>query len=70
MDEKKHRTMQMNELQQMMSVQENEVLAKKENNLLMEKTLLKNLEKYDGHVEGIQAEKRKWMDKLRQERPF
>jgi len=70
MENKLHRNVMMNDLKTMMNVQQTEFEQKHKNNLMMEKTLLKESTKFDVFVDDIVEEKRKILEKLRQQRPF
>lgn len=70
MEEKQHRKTLMNDLKYMMNVQESENINKQSNILKMEKNLLNDATKFDKQVDVIVQEKRKVLDKLRQDRPF
>jgi len=58
------------DLTYMMKEQQAEAQGSMGNTLKMELTLLKDAQKFDGHVEDIVKAKREYLDKLRSQRPF
>lgn len=70
MDDKYKKRKQMQELSEMMNLQNNDHLMKTNNEIKLEKQLLKDATKFDVYVEDIMEERRKVLDKLRQDRPF
>jgi len=70
MDDKYKKRKQMQELSEMMNLQNNDHLMKTNNEIKLEKQLLKDATKFDVFVEDIMEERRKVLDKLRQDRPF
>lgn len=70
MDDKMQRKTQMNDLKQLLGEQQNNHEQHQKNTLKMEKKLLQDATKFDVFVDDILEEKRKVLDKLRQERPF
>lgn len=69
MDDKYKKRKQMQELSEMMNLQNNDHLMKTNNEIKLEKQLLKDATKFDVYVEDIMEERRKVLDKLRQDRP-
>jgi len=70
LDEKLTRKGMMNDLKYLLDEQSNTHEQQHHNTLKMEKQLLQDASKFDVFVDDIVEEKRKVLDKLRQERPF
>lgn len=70
LEEKYQRKVNNNELKQMLNEQMNDLNEKQKNVLTLERSLLNDLSKFDVQVDDIVEEKRKVMDKLREDRPF
>lgn len=70
LDNKQHKNKHKNELREMMNIQTHENESKMKNNLKMEKKLLEDSSKFDNFVSDIVLQKRQFLDKLREQRPF